>query len=75
MITVGAVRMSTPIYLLTQGGPNGATTNIAYYAYVQNFQFSSPGHASASVIIMLLVLAAIGCLQLVLLRNKRRLAS
>jgi ABC-type sugar transport system permease subunit len=75
MITVGAVRMFTPIYLLTQGGPNGATTNIAYYAYVQNFQFSSPGHASASVIIMLLVLAAIGCLQLVLLRNKRRLAS
>ncbi|MDM9624684.1 sugar ABC transporter permease [Rhizobium sp. S152] len=74
MITVGAVRLFTPIYLLTEGGPNGATTNIAYYAYVQNFHFSSPGHASASVIVMLIVLALIGGAQVVLLRSKKRIA-
>jgi ABC-type sugar transport system permease subunit len=74
MITVGAVRLFTPIYLLTEGGPNGATTNIAYYAYVQNFHFSSPGLASASVIVMLIVLALIGGAQAVLLRSKKRIA-
>lgn len=75
MITVGAVRLFTPIYLLTEGGPNGATTNVAYFAYVQNFHFSSPGHASASVIIMLLALAVIGGVQLIPLGSKRRMAS
>lgn len=72
MVTVGAARLFTPILLLTEGGPAGATTNLSYYSYVENFLYSSPGLASASVVFMLLVMVVISLLQVLALRRTRR---
>lgn len=59
MTTVSAVRLFAPIQILTQGGPEGQTTNMTYYSYVQGFEYSSPGYAAASVTFMLVALIAL----------------
>ena len=69
MVTVAAARLFTPIILLTQGGPNGQTTNLPFYSYAQAFEFSSPGTASASVMFMMIVLIGITVLQAYLIRD------
>jgi ABC-type sugar transport system permease subunit len=56
MTTVYAARLFAPIQILTQGGPEGRTTNLTYYSYVQGFEYSSPGNAAASVTLMLAAL-------------------
>lgn len=70
MMTITATRMFTPILIMTQGGPQGSTTNLALYSYLLGFEFQSPGAASASVVCMLMVLALITAAQGVLLRDK-----
>lgn len=70
MMTITATRMFTPILIMTQGGPQGSTTNLALYSYLLGFEFQSPGLASASVVCMLAVLALITAAQGFLLRDK-----
>ena len=70
MMTITATRMFTPILIMTQGGPQGATTNLALYSYLLGFEFQSPGPASASVVCMLLVLALVTAAQSFILRDK-----
>lgn len=72
IVTVSASRLFTPIMLLTQGGPNGSTMNVTYYSYSQAFEFSSVGPASASVVLMLLLMALFTLAQTVLLGRRRR---
>jgi ABC-type sugar transport system permease subunit len=71
MTTVYAARLFTPIQILTQGGPEGQTTNMTYYSYVQGFEYSSPGYAAASVTLMLIVLIAVTIGQSAALRPRR----
>lgn len=70
MMTITATRMFTPILIMTQGGPQGSTTNLALYSYLLGFEFQSPGAASASVVCMLMVLALVTAAQGFLLRDK-----
>ena len=43
-------------YILTQGGPNGATTTISYYIYQHAFEWFNMGYASAvSMVLFLLI--------------------
>lgn len=71
MVTVAAARLFTPIILLTQGGPDGQTTNLPFYSYAQAFEFSSPGTASASVMFMIVVLVGITALQAYAIRDRK----
>lgn len=71
MTTIAAARLFTPIQILTSGGPNGQTSNLAYFSYAQAFLFNSPGQAAASVVVMLLMLVVITVIQGVSLRGKR----
>ena len=71
MMTITATRIFTPILILTQGGPNGATSNLAYYSYRLNFEFMAPGAASASVVCMLLVIVVITIAQTWLARGPK----
>ncbi len=71
MMTITATRIFTPILIMTQGGPQGATTNLALYSYIQGFEFQSQGTASASVVCMLLVLAIVTFAQSYLLRGQK----
>ncbi len=69
--TITATRIFTPIQILTQGGPAGSTANLAYYSYAENFLFTSPGLASVSVVVMLLLLAVITYVQSRIIRDVR----
>lgn len=71
MTTIAAARLFTPIQILTSGGPNGQTSNLAYFSYAQAFLFNSPGQAAASVVVMLLMLVVITVIQGLALRGKR----
>lgn len=71
MMTITATKLFTPILIMTQGGPEGATTNLALYAYIQGFEFQSQGTASASVVCMLIVLAIVTVAQSYLLRGQQ----
>lgn len=70
MTTIAAARLFTPIQILTAGGPNGQTSNIAYFSYAQAFLFNSPGPAAASVVLMLLMLIVITIIQARALRSR-----
>jgi multiple sugar transport system permease protein len=46
-------------YVMTQGGPDGATTTLSYYIFNHAFQWFNLGYASAvSVVLFLAVLSA-----------------
>ena len=71
MTTIAAARLFTPIQILTAGGPNGQTSNLAYFSYAQAFLFNSPGQAAASVVVMLMMLVVITLIQGVALRGRQ----
>lgn len=43
-------------YVLTQGGPNGATTTLSYYIYQHGFEWFNMGYASAMAMLMFLLI-------------------
>jgi len=47
-------------YVMTQGGPAGATETLSYYIYIQAFQFFEIGKAAAFAILMLILINIIG---------------
>lgn len=71
MTTIAAARLFTPIQILTGGGPNGQTSNLAYFSYAQAFLFNSPGQAAASVVVMLMMLVVITIIQGLALRGRK----
>ncbi|WP_405770733.1 sugar ABC transporter permease [Streptomyces sp. NBC_00080] len=51
-------------YVLTQGGPVGATTSVSLYIYQQGFRYNAFGFASAASIVLFLIIAAVTVIQL-----------
>jgi multiple sugar transport system permease protein len=51
------------IYMLTQGGPAGSTSMMAYYIYITAFNFYKFGYASAMAWILFLILLVITLIQ------------
>jgi len=57
MTTIGAMKMFTQSFVMTQGGPDESTRTIVYYIYQQGLQFRNIGFASsASVVFFFIVL-------------------
>ena len=52
-----------PAYIMTGGGPNGATTTIIYYLYNNAFQWHNMGYAAAIAWILFLIVFAFTLLQ------------
>ena len=50
-----AVRLFDQVYVLTRGGPAGATETLSYYIYKVAFRFFDLGYAAAISIAMLVV--------------------
>lgn len=61
--TIGSFQLFGPVYLMTSGGPDHATTTIVYYIYDQAFEQFQFGYASAMALIFMLILVAISFLQ------------
>jgi len=57
------------VYVMTGGGPDGATTTFAYYIFEKGFQAFNIGESSAASVILILVLACLSYLQMRLSRR------
>jgi ABC-type sugar transport system permease subunit len=68
--TIAACRIFIPIALMTQGGPQDATVNAIYFMYQQAFEFQRMGDASATAVLVILLLIAITLVQAWLLRTE-----
>ena len=51
-------------YVLTQGGPAGATTSISLYIFQEGFRFNQFGFASAGSVVLFVIIAVITLVQL-----------
>jgi multiple sugar transport system permease protein len=61
-----------PINVLTQGGPNNATTNVYYLLYQFGFVFFQTGEASALAILLFVILACMTLLEIYVLDRRVR---
>jgi multiple sugar transport system permease protein len=61
--TIGSFQLFGPVFLMTTGGPNHATTTVVYYIYEQAFEQFAFGYASAMALLFMVVLVAISFVQ------------
>lgn len=69
MATIDGYRIITPVILTTQGGPENASTNLAYYMFEQAFSYQRMGEASATAMIIIIMLSATSLVQMRALRT------
>jgi multiple sugar transport system permease protein len=60
------------LYVMTSGGPGGATYLPEYYIWIQQGQMNSPALASAASTVLFLVMVVVGLLQISVLRRSGR---
>lgn len=56
---IGALKLFTPVYVLTGGGPADSTTTLMLYMYKQGFGFFEFGYASAVAAVLFVVVLAL----------------
>jgi ABC-type sugar transport system permease subunit len=66
--TIAALKVFGPIYVLTRGGPGGATNVPAYYSYQNFFERTQVGYGAAIATVLTLLIVA---LSIVFLRIQR----
>jgi ABC-type sugar transport system permease subunit len=71
MTTIHALQAFDAIYLLTQGGPNRATTVLAYALYETAFQRFEIGQATALGFIIFTIIAVLTLMQWKLTQRKQ----
>ncbi|MGY4721577.1 carbohydrate ABC transporter permease [Naumannella cuiyingiana] len=69
MISVGFLQFFEEAYVMTQGGPLGATFSVAYYSFEQ-FGFGKYAQASAASYVLFLAIALLSLLQFKLLGTR-----
>lgn len=63
MLTINSFKSFDIIYVLTEGGPGGATTLLSQYIYDQSFVSWNYGRASAAALILFAIVALITLVQ------------
>jgi len=71
LVTVLSMQVFDSVYVLTNGGPGGATRTAVFYIYTSIVETGNPGYGS---VLSLILVAAIVVLTLVTARVARRLA-
>lgn len=66
---INSVQVFDPVYVLTQGGPAGATTVLSYQVYKNAFEFGLAGKASSMAFVLFLVLVVAVAAVMRLLRD------
>lgn len=69
--TVYALRLFTEVYVLTRGGPAGATRTVVYLVWEEGLRFSHTGYAAALAVLFTLAVVAIASLQRRLVASER----
>lgn len=67
---INAFRMVDHIFVMTNGGPNNASSLLLFYLYEVGFKFWDRGYASALTMVLLAILALVGLLQFFLLDRR-----
>lgn len=62
--TIGALKVFTEIYVMTRGGPVGATETLVYYIYDQAFGNLNLGVACAAGFVLMLIIFALSLLNI-----------
>lgn len=70
VMTIGSFKVFDTVRILTDGGPNNATSVIVYYIYKQVFWESSIGRAAAAGTILLVIVGALTAVYFALLSKK-----
>jgi multiple sugar transport system permease protein len=60
---IGSFQVWTITYLLTQGGPAGATETLSYYIYREGFQFFHMGFAASLAYVLFAIVFAVTMIQ------------
>jgi multiple sugar transport system permease protein len=68
--TMDTYRIFDTVYVLTRGGPGGATETIGLYTYQTGFSFFTMGYAMALSVFILVTIAVISTFYLRLLRRR-----
>ncbi len=58
------VKVFTPVFVMTSGGPRGSTDLLVHYAWRMAFRFGDIGYASSVMVIVFLFLIVIGTIQI-----------
>ena len=69
-VTAASFQLFAPIFVVTHGGPQGATDVLAYRIYETAFQFFDWGAANAMSVVVLVILIVITLIELRLLRTE-----
>ena len=64
MLTIECFKVFTQINVMTQGGPDGATTNLLTYMFSQAFEQFRVGYGGAVAIVILVVVLVINMIQM-----------
>ena len=72
-ITIAAFQLFTQVWVMTQGGPNGATSTVMFDIVQQGFVEQNIGYASAMSVIFFLFIIAIALVQRYATREQKRI--
>ena len=61
--TIYSLRLFTQVYVLTEGGPRGATTSLVYLMYQAGFTNNQVGYSSALAVVFFIIVLAISLIQ------------
>lgn len=64
MLTIESFKVFTQISVMTQGGPDGSTTNLLTYMFQQAFEQFRVGYGGAIAIVLLLIVLIINLIQM-----------
>lgn len=61
--TIYSLRLFTQVYVLTEGGPRGATTSLVYLMYQAGFTNNQVGYSSALAVVFFIIVLFISLIQ------------
>jgi multiple sugar transport system permease protein len=62
--TIDAIKISTPIFILTDGGPAKSTTTAVYFIFKEAFEQMNMGYATAAAFILFSIVLVISIIQM-----------
>jgi multiple sugar transport system permease protein len=72
--TIFAFRLFDQVYIMTQGGPDNATTTVMYQTVTTAFNTGNIGRASAMTVIFFVIVVAITLIQRAVIKEEREIA-
>ncbi len=67
IVTINSLQIFTPIYILTQGGPDNSTEAVVFHMYNTAFSYLHMGQASAMAFVLFVVILCVSIVELRLL--------